>query len=75
MLEDKSVSFLLDPIECGETRCFSEKTKKLCRFVYTSHFGQNWICNLFEEKLLEDEEDCLKRCKQCLEAQNKAMGQ
>jgi hypothetical protein len=68
-MSDKSVSFLLEPVECGETRCFDKNNKKMCRFVRSTRFGQYWYCGIFNEDLLSDEEDYLERCKQCLAAE------
>lgn len=65
-------------VECGEKTCASEPGK-FCRFVLTSHFGQQWHCGLFTEidrrdsvqfRLLKEEGGWLMRHAACLAAEH-----
>jgi hypothetical protein len=62
------------PIVCGTTTCYDFESKKMCRFVLTSHFGKYWLCGVYRdrdgnfENLQEDKPaGSLQRLPQCLE--------
>ncbi len=59
-------------IYCGESTCYDFDTKKRCEFFGVSGFGTRPECLLFrgEDGLnvpLQIDNDCVQRCKQCLE--------
>lgn len=56
------------PIDCGDSVCYNGK--RLCQYVYTSHFGTRWHCYLFgdpEHPLKEGADSMLLRCDECLD--------
>ena len=56
--------------ECGETTCAKEPGE-FCRFFGTTHFGQVAVCTLFNCESLSMVEGWTRRCKQCLELEEK----
>lgn len=57
-------------IDCGDSVCYNGE--RLCKYVYTSHFGTRWHCYLFgdpERPLLEGEDGMLLRCDECLQTE------
>ena len=65
-------------LQCGAKHCYNKKTKKRCSFLGSVRFGTIPVCLLFrdksrdsrysEQQLREDEQHCVLRCEQCLEA-------
>ena len=61
-------------LQCGLSHCYNKKTKKRCSFIGAMRFGTIPVCLLFrdksgaEQQLSEDEQHCVLRCTQCLEA-------
>lgn len=56
-------------IESGETTCASEPGR-FCPWVRTTHFGQRFLCGLFDGKSLgENDNGWLRRLPECLAAE------
>lgn len=46
---------------------------KFCRFVFTKNFGTEFFCDFFKEKLRDNSDGWLARCKSCIEFDDESM--